>query len=150
MILEYRPMLKLLWRKPNLTAEWKMSIQINKTWNGMQIDHNRADSALLITMKRDLEAMLSKFEMSECKPESNPVVPGSKLVKPLESDPEAALFPYREAVGEHLWFARTGRPDILYAVSQISKFWTNWGVLQVMAVKRVLRYLKGTLDLKLT
>ena len=68
----------------------------------MQIDHNSADGVLLITMKLDLEAMLSKYGMSECKPESTPVVPGSKLVKPLESDPKAALLSYREAIGEHL------------------------------------------------
>ena len=133
-----------------MMSEWTMSVQVNKTWNGMQINHNRKDGTLYITMKRDLEAMLSKYGMSECKPESTPVVPGSKLVKQLEVDPEAAQFPYREAVGELLWFARTGRPDILYAVSQLSKFCTNWGSLHVMAVKRVLRYIKGTLDLKLT
>ena len=94
--------------------------------------------------------MLTKYGMLECKPESTPVVPGSKLAKPTEIDPEAASFPYREAVGELLWFARTGRPDILYSASQLSKFCNSWGQSHVTAVKRTMRYLKGTLELILT
>jgi hypothetical protein len=94
-----------------------MSVQVNKTWNGMEIDHDLNKGSLIMSMKRDIEAMLTKYGMLECKPESTPVVPGSKFVKPTEIDPEAASFPYREVVRELLWFARTGRPDNLYSVS---------------------------------
>jgi hypothetical protein len=133
-----------------LMSEWKMSIQINKTWNGMEVIHDRAQNILTISMKRDLEVMLNKYGMSDCKPETTPAVPNSKLMKPLEQDNESAEFPYREAVGELLWFARTGRPDILYAVNQLTKFSHLWGSSHVTAVKRVLRYIKGTLNIKLT
>ena len=42
-----------------MMLEWTMSVQVNKTWNAMQINHNRKEEILNITMKRDLEAMLS-------------------------------------------------------------------------------------------
>jgi hypothetical protein len=133
-----------------LMSEWKMSVQINKTWNGMEIVHDRVATTLTISMKRDLEAMLTKYGMAECKPETTPAVPNSKLIKELDWDLEAMEFPYRESVGELLWFARTGRPDILYAVNQLTKFSHKWGSTHVTAVKRVMRYIKGTLDIKLT
>ena len=55
-----------------------------------------------------------------------PTVPGSKLSKPGDKfispdDTELSQFLYREAVGDLLWFARTGRTGILNAVSQVSR-----------------------------
>jgi hypothetical protein len=65
-------------------------------------------------------------------------------------DNEAVLFPYREAVGSLLWLARTNRPDILYAVNQLGAHNSNPNSTHVSAVKRVMRYLKGTIQLGLT
>jgi hypothetical protein len=136
-----------------LMNEWNMSVQINKTWNGMSIEHSLSDGTLSISMKRDIEAMLVEFGMRDCKPEKTPAVPHVKLVKPTSTDAvdsDAAAFPYREAVGALLWFGRTGRPDILYGVNQLTKFSHMWDHTHVTAAKRIMRYLKGTLDLKLT
>ena len=63
--------------------------------------------------------------------------PGDKFTLP--DNEEASSFLYREAVGL-LWFARTGRPDILNAVN-------HRDCTHVTAVKRIMRYLKGTMDL---
>ena len=136
-----------------LMNKWVMTEQVNKTWNGMAISHNRQEGVLTISMKRDIEAMLIQFGMAECKPEKTPAAPSTKLAKPTSTDavdPEAAKFPYREAVGALLWFGRTGRPDILYSVNQVTKFCFMWDHSHVTAVKRIMRYLKATLDLKLT
>jgi hypothetical protein len=135
-----------------LLAKWNMTVQVNKTWNGMAINHDRDHDTLSISMKRDIEAMIIDFGMRDCRPEKTPAAPNVKLVKPTSLDavdPEAAGFPYREAVGALLWFGRTGRPDILYSVNQLTKFCFVWDHTHVTAVKRVMRYLKGTLDLKL-
>ena len=131
-----------------LMAKWPMKIQVNKTWNGMAINHNREEGILQVSMQRDIEDMLVTFGMSECKGVRTPAIPGSKLTKPTQHDPEAAKFPYREAVGALLWLARTGRPDISYAVNQLTKFSTAWGVEHVIAAKRIMRYLKETIQLK--
>jgi hypothetical protein len=138
-----------------LMSKWKMSIQVGKTWNGMAIMHDRKTGILQISMKRDIENMLNDFGMKDCKPDSVPAVPGSKLRKAGDKftspdDEEASRFPYREAVGGLLWFARTGRPDILNAVSQVSRFSHQWDSTHVTAVKKIMRYLKGTMDLTLT
>ena len=54
--------------------------------------------------------------------------------------------PYASAVGSLMYAMMCTRPDICYAVGLISRFQSNPGQKHWMAVKRILRYLKGTLD----
>jgi len=56
---------------------------------------------------------------------------------------------YREILGALLWLAINTRPDLMYAVNQLSKFNNNPGPDHWYAMENVLRYLKGTLDLGL-
>ena len=41
------------------------------------------------------------------------------------------------------------RPDLAFAVSVVSRFMSKPGPMHWMAVKRIMRYLKGTLDMRL-
>jgi hypothetical protein len=105
-----------------LMKQWNMTIQVNKTWNGMALLHDRDQGTISISMRRDIEAMIIEFGMRDCRPEKTPAAPHVKLARPVSPDAvdsESASFPYREAIGALLWFGRTGRPDILYSVNQV-------------------------------
>ena len=52
-------------------------------------------------------------------------------------------------MGSLLWLSNVTRPDISYAVSQVSKYKSNPGMEHWKAFKRILRYLKGTMDRKI-
>jgi len=56
---------------------------------------------------------------------------------------------YLEIVGTLLYTTQTS-PDIQYAVSIVSQFGGNPGKPHLKVAKRILRYLKGTADLRLT
>ena len=58
----------------------------------------------------------------------------------------AAIVPYRELLGGLLWISQGTRPDITYAVSQCSKYSTKPKNAHWWALKKILRYLKGTAD----
>lgn len=58
--------------------------------------------------------------------------------------------PYLQAVGALMYLAVASRPDIAYAVGVLARFSKNPGLLHWKAVKHLFRYLKGTLDYKLT
>ena len=58
--------------------------------------------------------------------------------------------PYREAIGSLMWAAVAKQPDIAFAVSLLSQFLENPGALHWKAVKRVMRYLNGMKNYKLT
>lgn len=115
-------------------------------WLGMKIDHDRVAGTLTVTQQKSIKQMLHDFNMAECKPCRTPAAPGTKLIKTPdgELDQEAADFPYRSAVGALLWPARTARPEIIYAVNQCGAHANNPGTAHVTAVKRILRYFKGT------
>ena len=55
---------------------------------------------------------------------------------------------YQSMVGSLLHAARATRPDIAHAVGVISKFNATLTQAHLTAVKRIFRYLKGTIDLK--
>ena len=56
---------------------------------------------------------------------------------------------YRELVGKLLYLAVATRPDISYAMGVLCRFIENPGREHWSAAKRILRYLKGSIGLKL-
>ena len=60
-----------------------------------------------------------------------------------EEKKQMATIPYRSLVGSILYLQLT-RPDIAYAVKELSRFLINPGPKMWAAAKNVLRYLKGT------
>lgn len=57
--------------------------------------------------------------------------------------------PYQEAIGSIMLAAQVTRPDICFAVNAVNRFIQNPGNAHWMAVKRILRYIKGTINTKL-
>ena len=58
--------------------------------------------------------------------------------------------PYRELLGSLSHIARCSRPDILYATFYLARYQANPGQAHWTALKRILRYLKGTKHIPLT
>ena len=92
--------------------------------------------------------ILEKFEMSEAKPISTPVDISAK-VKQANSHPVDAKL-YQSAVGKLLYLSNWTRPDITFAVNSVAKFNNSPTEDHWIAVKRILRYLKGTTECGIT
>ena len=63
-------------------------------------------------------------------------------------DPPVDKGSYQRLVGKLIYLAHT-RPDIAYAASMLARFNSNSGVAHWNAVKHLLCYLKGTINLRL-
>ncbi len=93
--------------------------------------------------------------MSDCNSVSTPLDPHIKLsssmspTTPKEWETMRHV-PYLQILGAIAFLAIATRPDIAFAVSVLSRFSKNPGIQHWEALKRLLRYLKGTVDLKLT
>jgi ribonuclease HI len=120
-------------------AEWILGIRItrDRTTRTIKLDHE-------VQINKSLEA----FHMNECNPASTPTeakklsyedCPNTK-----EEKDEADKLPYKSIVGSLQYIALSTRPDIAYAVNQLSRYIANPGQSHWQAGKRVLRYLKGT------
>jgi histone deacetylase 1/2 len=84
--------------------------------------------------------------LQNCKPVATPMLVGTRLLKPDDQEPRPN-FLYRQAIGMLSYLAHASRPDIMFAVSQLSQFTNDFGQAHVIAVKHVARYLAGTRDL---
>ena len=93
---------------------------------------------------------MTKFGLGDSHPVSTPLVKrlsSADRGQPLSKSEHEI---YRAIVGSLLYLACWTRPDISFAVSELSRFVSDPGVTHMQAAKRVLRYLNGTRDLKLT
>ena len=57
--------------------------------------------------------------------------------------------PYASTVGSFMYAILCTRPDICYVVGLVSRYQYSPGEAHWKAVKRILRYLKGTMDYSL-
>jgi len=90
--------------------------------------------------------VLEKFGMAECNPIGTPLEVGLQLVKADESDD---ALPYREAVGSLTYLMVGTRPNLALAIGKLSRIVSCYGKEHWAAIKRVLRYVKGSMDKEL-
>ena len=72
------------------------------------------------------------------------MITGCKLSKDDESK-EVDQRLYRLMIGS-LLYVTASRPDVMQAVGQVARFQASLKETHIRAVKRIFRYLKGTLD----
>lgn len=116
---------------------------------GMKI-HQHNDG-IDIDQSTYIEDILKRFGMQDCKPMGTPSDTSQKLSANMvnEENDLTGKIAYREAVGSLIHLANCTRPDIAFAVNNVSRFNAKHGTEHWGAVKRIFRYLKGTINLKL-
>ena len=82
--------------------------------------------------------------MESCNPVATPAEAGQKLTKGTEDSEYVDKVLYQSAVGSLLYLLMRTRPDITFAVSCVARFCSNPTTQHMRAVKRILRYLRGT------
>lgn len=108
---------------------------------GIQITHT--STGLFLSQSKYVEELLLKSEMVDAKPCDTPCLPYHRLLK-NDGAPYPNPTVYRSIVGALQYLTFT-RPDIAFSVHQVCQFIQNLMVSHFTAVKRILRYLKGTL-----
>jgi hypothetical protein len=111
---------------------------------GMHVQ--RHGSGLFLSQRQYMLEILDRAGMAECKPSSTPVQISPKLAAngPPVQDPSD----YRSLAGALQWLTFT-RPDISYAVQQVCLYMHDPREPHLAALKRILHYVHGTLDLGL-
>jgi hypothetical protein len=122
---------------------------------GVAITRDRSTRTLHLSQRQYILDLLERFNFSDCSPVSTPMDPGLRLsTSQAPSTPQDVEYmrtvPYINAVGALMYLAIATRPDIAYTVNVLRRFSSNPGVEHWKAVKHLFRYLKGTVDLKLT
>jgi hypothetical protein len=122
---------------------------------GVEVHRDRPNHTLTLSQRQYIVDLLEEFQMSSCNPVSTPIDPGTKLTAAMSPQTAADVqamkpFNYRKAVGRVMYLAIATRGDIAYTVGVLARFAENPGMQHWAAFKHLLRYLKGTMDCKLT
>ena len=117
----------------------------------MEIQRMRSERTVRITQQAYLKKVLTRFGMATCTPVLTPMLPGTQLQEELvDQAPSDIVRLYQSMVGSVMYAMIQTRPDICFPVTILSRFNNNPNASHMMAIKRVLRYLRGTLDYGIT
>jgi hypothetical protein len=122
---------------------------------GVEVIRDRPNRSISLSQRQYTLDILERFGMSDCSPVSTPMDSSIRLSTSMASStPEDFAYmkdkPYANATGALSYLANVTRPDIAQAVGVLCRFNSCAGPQHWKAVKHLLRYLKGTADMKLT
>ncbi|GAU43423.1 hypothetical protein TSUD_334860 [Trifolium subterraneum] len=129
--------------KSDLKREFEMTDLGYMTYF-LGIEFLRTDQGILMHQTRYAKEILKKFEMDKCNSALSPAEPRLQLSKSIEEE-DVDPTSYRQLIGSLRYLCNT-RPDLAYSVGIVSRFMDKPKSSHLIAVKRILRYVKGTID----
>lgn len=138
--------------KALLHKNFKMKdLGIANNFLGININQNIDNGVVILNQKKYLEKILQKFQMLNCKEISTPIEQNLKfdILNRTHSENEQIENKCRQLIGSLLYACSATRPDLCVAVSFLSRYQHCASQMLYKFLKRVLRYVKGTLNLSL-
>lgn len=131
-----------------LSDEFEMTdIGAADTFLGVHIERNKDEHTIGMSQTNYFGKMLRKFGMTDCKGISTPIESGIDLCRGDKANHDG--IPYRELMGCLTYATLTTRPDLCAATNYFSRFQSCFGDEHFKHAKRILRYIRETMDLKL-
>jgi hypothetical protein len=126
----------------SLTTEFSMK-DLGHLHHFLNMVVSRNTTGMFLSQRHYILELLDRAGMSGCKPCTTPIDTNAKLS--ADGPPVADATDYRALAGALQWLTFT-HPDISYAVHQIFLYMHDPREPHLALIKRVLRYIKGTLD----
>lgn len=132
--------------KRSFSEEFEMTdVGELKQFLSITVERDTPNGIMRIHQRSYFESLLQRFEMIDCKPISTPLE--NRLTRGIEE--QRTSKPYRELVGCFMYASLTTRPDLSAAVNYFSQFQSCPNENHWVHFKRMLRYVKKTLDVGL-
>jgi hypothetical protein len=117
---------------------------------GFNITRDRSNQILELGQQHYVDKVLAKFDMANCNSVTTPLPLGFRPLPATEDEfKNARDLPYAQLVGSILYLSTITRPDLAYAANTLSRHLSKWNDDHWKAAKHLLRYIKGTRDLRL-
>ena len=139
---------KMRWIKNSLATRFKLK-DLGKLHYCLGITIEYDEKCLWMHQRQYIHSLLERYGLSQAKPSTTPADNKVKLVKDDGVSKLVDPICYQSMVGSLLYAAIATRPDIAQAVGTVSKFNSCPTEAHLTAVKRILCYLKGTINLGL-
>ncbi|MCH89963.1 putative copia-type polyprotein [Trifolium medium] len=103
----------------------------------------QTDEGIFIHQMKYASEILTRFGMENCNVVSSPIVTGCKLVK-NEAGKASDAKSYKQMVGSLMYLLAT-MPDLAFSVCLVARFMERPAEMHIAAIKRIMRYVKGTI-----
>ncbi|XP_034690560.1 uncharacterized mitochondrial protein AtMg00810-like [Vitis riparia] len=127
--------------KNSMIVEFEMS-DLGMMHYFLSIEVMHSSIGIFLSQKKYVQEILDKFQMKDCNPVNTPSEFGMKLNKDNGGKKVDDTL-YKQIVGS-LMYLTTTRPDIMHAVSVISRYMKCPTEIHLLAAKRIFWYLQGT------
>ncbi|CAN0087386.1 unnamed protein product [Sphacelaria rigidula] len=119
---------------------------------GIDIIQDKQLGTLGISQGPYVMSLLQKCGMSDCNAVHTPGIGNELTAEPEGSVPldKDDTLDYQSIVGSLIFLCQCTRVDICFAVSQAARFMSKPTLVHMGAVKRILRYLRDTPDIRIT
>ncbi|UYV65054.1 hypothetical protein LAZ67_3002990 [Cordylochernes scorpioides] len=112
-----------------------------KNFLGMEFEYR--DDSIFINQKKYIEEILEAYNLRDCNPSKTPLCISTNY----------DLFENSKSIDQKyyqlIYIATRTRPDICYAISNMSRFNKDPREVHMNGLKKILRYLKGTMNYEL-
>jgi hypothetical protein len=121
---------------------------------GIQVKRDRKQKTISLSQSNYIRTILKRAGMENANPVTTPMDPNVALIPLDEKDDECepdnrASSLFATEIGSLIYLAICTRPDISYAVQTLAQFTKRPSATHWTALKRIYRYLLGTLEFKL-
>ena len=135
--------------KADIESEWEVT-DLGTPTKIVGIELTIAPDAISISSSKYIDNILLKENMARSNSVSTPLDHNV----PIEPNPEGNIGDrsnsFARLLGELQYIANATRPDITYAVNRLASYTANPSLQHTTALKRILRYLSGTRDYRIT
>nr|GEV12125.1 retrovirus-related Pol polyprotein from transposon TNT 1-94 [Tanacetum cinerariifolium] len=120
---------------------------IKKKGKHIMLQVNQISNRIFTNQSKYILDILKRFRMENCDTVPTPMVKQAKLKLDLVGKPVDHT-DYRSMIGS-LMYVTSSRPDIMFATCMCARYHANPNENHVSSIKRIFRYLKGTINLGL-
>ena len=114
---------------------------------GLRVDWNREEKTIKLSQPEYIEKVLRKFFLDQANPTNTPMKESTQLLpNNKRTATEAKREKYQGMTGSPMFSIVEIRHDIAFTTSIASRYAKNLSHLHIKAVKRILKYLKGSKD----
>ena len=128
-----------------LSESFEIELGDSACFVGMEFVRDRRNKRMFLHQSSYASKVLSKFKMESANPVCVPADLNQVLCAP-ENKSVIEKVPYREAVGSLMFLAVVSCRDIAYAVNSVSKFSEKHDASHWNVVKRIVKYVAGSID----
>jgi hypothetical protein len=124
------------------------NLGIIKDYLGININFNK--DFIKLSQATYINKVLNKYNLQDAKIKSTPIDSYIKLEPNKEQASKEDIKLYQMLIGSLLYIMLGTRADIAFAVIKLARFASNPSNIHFTAVKRVYKYLKGTINYGIT